>query len=229
MNLDIIGAWKGRIDDTASAAERLQRSLALMPQHPHDTYTQWGTKHWDEQGIFSIEAILDDLVEIEGTIRRTTENVNDGPRSEPGLHLKLVRSHPDRQYEVDDRTYDYHVRCGFERPRNHILLQLDPDIGGYCDPITVVRAYMAALVNAWEPDHLAALPLPFLKAQGHRTPQVRVGWMTYIRDGIELDTSILEKTLRRSKGDGGTYIRLAGTPEDPDLDQAMLVRKALGY
>lgn len=87
-----------------------------------------------------------------------------------------------------------------------------PAASGPSDEHQVVRDYLSALVRAWEADHVSVSPLTFLKAQRHKTPQVRVGWMTYIRDNVTLDTSLVPEEVHIEAGDGGRYPDALGDP-----------------
>ncbi|WP_441963183.1 hypothetical protein [Mycolicibacterium houstonense] len=53
--------------------------------------------------------------------------------------------------------------------------------------------------------------------------------MTYIRDDVPLDMSAVPEEVHIEMGDGGRYLTLSGTPDEPSLDQALAIRRALGY
>ena len=91
------------------------------------------------------------------------------------------------------------------------------------------RDYLTALVQAWEPSRVAVTTYESLKVQGHKPPQVEVGWLTYIRNDIDVDTTVLDEQITITEADTGRYLAVGGTPEQPDLNHVMLVRKALGY
>ena len=68
----------------------------------------------------------------------------------------------------------------------------------------------------------------FHKAQQHRTPQIRIDWLTYIRDDVPMDTRVRSRTGTVEIADGGRYLTLSGTALEPYLGDAMSVRRALG-
>lgn len=133
--------------------------------------------------------------------------------------------------EADPPLYSYKVRCGFagpRAPRNHLFLGLDPAAGNPTDERQGVRDHLTALVRAWEPKRLSVCTYTFRKAQQHSTPQIGVGWLTYIRDDVPMDTRVLSRTVTVEFADGGRYLTLSGTALEPHLGGAMSVRWALG-
>ena len=212
----------------------MQRSWQLFPQE-QGVYTPWSLKRWRSEDEPQLQPVpVDDLDAIVDAIRSVTERINEGPRTAPGVYLEFVRERLDLPVvEAGGPLFSYKVRSGFagpRAPRNHILFQLDPAVGSPADENEMVRGYLTALVAAWETEYVSACTYAFHKAQRHKKPQqVRVGWMTYIRDDVPLDTSLVPAEVRIESGDGGRYLTLSGTPEDPSLDQALAIRRALGY
>lgn len=233
MTLDFIGSWGDRLESIRESAERMQHSWQLFPQQP-GVYTPWSLKRWRSEDELELEPLpQDDLDAIIEAVRFVTERINEGPRTAPGSYLQFVRERLDAPVvKAGGPLFKYDVRCGFagpRAPRNHLLFHLDPAVGNPSDEYQVVRDYLSAIVRAWETDHVSVSPLAFLKAQRHKTPQVRVGWVTYIRDEVPLDMSAVPEDVHIDAGDGGRYLTLSGTPEDPSLDQALAIRRALGY
>lgn len=232
MTLDFIGSWGDRLESIRESAERVQRSWREFPRDP-GVYTPWSLQLYPEGELRLQPVPADDLGAIVDAVRLVTERINEGPRTAPGFYLQFVREQLDAPVvTAGGPLFSYDVRCGFEgprAPRNHVLFQLDPAASGPSDEHQVVRDYLSALVRAWEADHVSVSPLTFLKAQRHKTPQVRVGWMTYIRDNVTLDTSLVPEEVHIEAGDGGRYLTLSGTPQEPSLDQALAIRGALGY
>lgn len=197
-------------------------------------YTPWSLKRWSSEGELRLEPVpQDDLDAIVDGIRFVTERINEGPRTAAGSYLQFVRERLDAPaVKAGGPLFSYDVRCGFagpRAPRNHLLFHLDPAAGSPSDECQVVRDYLSALVRAWEADHVSVSPLSFLKAQRHKTPQVRVGWLTYIRDDVPLEISAVPDGVHIESADGGRYLTLSGTPQEPSLDQALAIRRALGY
>ncbi|SCX17369.1 hypothetical protein [Mycolicibacterium fluoranthenivorans] len=225
MTVRLIGAWGNRHDNLQRCAERVQLSIELMPTE--DCYGPWGV--WESRNAASesnelVPIDLDDIAAVESAITSTTERVNAGPMTAPGYHIQFARECADRT--ADRRFFEYTVRAGFvgtPEPFNHLLLHV-----GDTDESTLIR-YLSALVVAWEPDHLAAADRKVQRAQGHRPPEVLVGWLTYVRDDIPLNTDVIDEQIGFVARDGGRYITVAGTPQQPNLDHILQVRAALGY
>ncbi|WP_441960274.1 hypothetical protein [Mycolicibacterium houstonense] len=226
----IIGGWDNRSDSLQSSAQRLQRSLRSAPPEP-EKYGPWGI--WSPRqpdaatGYDLVPVDVDNLTELESAIKAVTMRVNKGPRTAPGLNIELARRANGDRPETAPTRFEYTARTGFvdaRRPFNHIAFDVDDDT----DDRTLMR-YMSALVEAWQPDHLGAVTQEVKRAQGHKGSQVAVGRLTYVRDGIPLDTNTLGDEVDVAAADGGRYIRVPGTPADPRLDDVLQVRRALGY
>jgi hypothetical protein len=233
VSLSYIGSWGDRPESIRESAERMQRSWQAFPQEP-GVYTPWSLKLWNAEDVLQLQPVpADDLDAIVDAARSVTERINEGPRTAPGFDLQFVRERLDEPVLAGGPLFAYKVRCGFSGPRalrNHVLFHLDPTVGISSDESQVVRGYLTALVAAWEPEYVSVCTYEFHKAQGHKKPQqVRVGWLTYIRDDVPLDTSLVPEEVHIEAGDGGRYLTLSGTPQEPSLDQALAIRRALGY
>lgn len=229
MTLRLIGGWGNRSDDLLSCAERLQRSLELMPQEP-DIYRAWGV--WQSQSAGSryndlVTVDVDDVDAVQRAIVSTTERVNAGPMTIPGHHIQFAREGIGEPDSADRHFFDYSVRAGFHaapEPFNHLLLQLEDSTDE-----SVLTRYLSALVVAWEPDNSAIANRKTQRAQGHKPPQAVVGLLTYVRSGTPLDVAALDDQVSVVNADGGTYISIPGTPDSPSMDHIRQVRTALGY
>ena len=224
----MIGGWDNRPDPLRSCAERLQRSIRRMPSEP-DRYGPWGIWQprdpdpetgYDRQllpiDVEDIDAVDDAIATVTARGRR---------RTTPGFRIELSRSAVGVQQEAVAFTYT--ARAGFvdkRVPFNHVAFDVDADT----DDRTLM-AYMSALVEAWQPDHLGAVTQLTMHEQGHKPPQAVVGRLTYVRDGMPLDASMLGDGVDVAGADGGRYIRVPGTPARPSLEHVRRVRDALGY
>ena len=226
MTLSFIGSWGERPETEIESARRMQRSWEAFPQND-GVYTPWSLQLYPE-GVLELQPVsAGDLEDVVDAVRRVTERINEGPRTAPGAYLEFARERLDVPVSAGGPLFTYEARCGFagpRAPRNHVLL-------GLIDTAeeALVRDYFVALVRAWEPEHVSVCTYAFHKAQRHETPQVRVGWLTYIRDDVSLDVTAVPESVRVEAGDGGRYLTLSGTPEQPDLDEALSVRRVLGY
>lgn len=230
--LDLIGVWGDRPDSLRSCVQRLQASWRSMPPDP-GAYGPWSVRDRGAAGDFSplTRVDIDDADAVERAIAAETEWVHKGPRTAPGVYLEFDRESLVEKVGDGSREWakeaQYKGRAGFFNPhRAHNRVTFT--INSATEP-AVVRDYFTALVRAWEPDHLAVTTFELSKAQGRRTPQMDIGWLTYIRDTIPLDPAVLDSDIAISQADGGRYLTLPGTPADPDLDRIMAVRRALGY
>ncbi|WP_330431341.1 hypothetical protein [Gordonia sesuvii] len=138
-----------------------------------------------------------------------------------------------RQAGPEDFPVDVRVVAGNIRSRNRIIVYVDVSTSRESEELhaSVIR-YVEAIVKAWDPDWLKAGTPEFNKQQPiKRVPgEVYVGWYTYISDRIPIDEDILDAgKVERIGCAGGQYIMLDGTPTEPSLEQALLIRKALGY
>lgn len=226
----IIGGWDNRPDLLQSSAQRLQRSLRAAPQEP-EKYGPWGIWYPRQPdaatGYDLVPVDIDNLTELESAIEAVTIRVNKGPRTTPGLNIELARRAIGDRPETAPTRFAYTARVGFvdaRRPFNHIAFDVDDDT----DDRTLMR-YMSALVDAWQPDRLGAVTEEAKRAQSHKGSQVAVGRLTYVRDGIPLNTNALGDEVDVAEADGGRYIRVPGTPSDPGLEHILQVRRALGY
>lgn len=225
----ILGGWGDRPDHLWSCAERVQRSLRLAPSQP-DVYGDWGVwlpRDPDGRTGYDLQPVdVEDIADIERAIDRVTERAGgDGPAA--GVYAEFARSPSGERPATGSTRFEYVVRAGFtDRSRAQNQVAFDVDAG--TDDRTLM-AYMTALVQAWEPDHLGAVTQQTKRAQRYRSPEAVVGRLTYIRAGTPLDTGVLADRIDIAAADGGHYIRVPGTPERPSLDHITTVRRALGY
>lgn len=224
----IVGGWDNRPDPLRSCAGRLQRSVRRMPAEP-DRYGPWGmwqprdpdpdTGH--DRELVPID--VQDIGVVEDAIATVT--ARGRRRSSPGFRIELSRSAISPQQGT--AAFTYTVRAGFvdkPAPFNHVAF----DVDDHTDDQTLM-AYMSALVEAWQPDHLGAVTRSTMHAQGHKPPEAAVGRLTYLRSGTRLDTDVLGDAVDVAAADGGHYLRVPGTPEEASLEHIRLVRSALGY
>ncbi len=146
----------------------------------------------------------------------------------PGHHIDLARQVGDPAESPEDAHYlTYTVRAGFEHPRqpsNHLMMQIDDS----ADEGVLLR-YLSALIVAWEPDYLALVSRAVQRSQGHKPPQAVIGFYTYLRSGFAPEITKLGDIADVSASDGSHYIRVAGSPDAPNLGQIRQIRAALNY
>jgi len=225
--LRFIGGWDNRSDSLPSCAERVRLSLELMPAQD-DVYGPWGVwRIHDEQTMELVPVDVDDVTQLEREILTVTERVNDGPMRQPGQHIAFARRLLGALSDPSTTAFKYTVRAGFvgrAEPYNHVVLQVESGTDA-----SVLTRYMSALVVAWNPATLALATRETQRAQDKQPSEAIVGWLTYIRAGTRLDTELVDDQVAISNADGGRYITVPGTPEDPSLDHIRQVRRALGY
>ena len=226
--LRLIGGWGDRPDSLPSCAQRLVRSLELMPSAP-GRYGPWGIWQSRAESAYNDLVPLDiaDVEAVAAAIQTITKRINQGPMRTPGQHVQLAREVVGERADDDPRYLEYTARAGFvdtPQPINHLLLQAE-------DSTTTADLfqYMSAMVVAWQPDHLGLATRAIQRAQGHRPQEAVVGFLTYVRDGVPLNRDVLDDQIDVAKADGGLYIRVPGTPLQPSLDHVHMVREALGY
>jgi hypothetical protein len=227
-----MGGWDNRPDPLRPSAERLQRSLRLIPAES-GRYGPWGVLQRcdpDPDTGADLEVVpidIDDIASIEHAIAGTTQQASQGSRTGPGLYIELARDALSSAPERGEATLKYSARVGFvdmRQPFNQVTLDVDDNTDD-----RALMNYMSALVQAWQPDYLGAVTREAKRAQGRKPPEVLVGRLTYIRAGTPLNLSALGDQIDAAAADGGQYIRIPGTPVQPSLDHIRLVRQALGY
>jgi len=223
-----IGGWGNREDSLESCTRRLLDTLEYIPRES-DVYGPWGV--WeplgDGAGLRFAGIDAGDPQVLERAIVAATERAYDGPKLTPGLIIELVRQLHGEQSPTSPNRFEYSVRAGFvdrKRPFNHILLEADA-----ATEVSVVTRVMASLVNAWEPDCLGVATYEVQLAQNHMPPEALVGWLTYVKAGDNFDSDAVDDEVAITKADGGLYINIPGTPENPSMGHIRQVRTALGY
>jgi len=228
MALRLIGGWGNRPDPLQSCAQRLVRSLELLPQQP-ERYGPWGVWHTRAESAYNDLVPLDvaDVGVVAAAISAVTERVNQGPMRTPGQHAQLAREVIGVRADADPQYLEYTVRAGFvdtPQPFNHLLLQAEDSTRP-----AELFGYLSAMVVAWQPDYLGLATRAVQRAQGHRQPEAVAGFLTYVRAGTALNRSVLGDQIDVAEADGGLYIRVPGTAAEPSLDHVRQVRDALGY
>ncbi len=228
MTLRFIGGWGNREDSLESCTRRLLVSLENLPSEP-GAYGPWGVWEPLGDGVGYEFAPVDssDPAVLEQAIASATERTFYGPAAVSGQIIELIREPRGEHPPTSPSRFEYAVRAGFvsmKRPFNHVLLEADT----VTDESLVTRI-MSALVIAWEPDRLGVATDEVQTAQGQTPPQALVGWLTYVKAGTDFDTNAVDDQVVVSEADGGLYINIPGTPENPSMDHIRQVRTALGY
>lgn len=225
MVLDFIGGWGGRVESPRDGADRLQCSLQEMPDLSH-LYSPWLLNGVKEDGTF---------VHLPNDIDGIEQVVADSIlRGDDGLAMVKTGYTPDLIRMCEGSYRKYSVRVGFDGTglKNHVHFSLDDpadDPSGVIDP-ALVADHLHILVRAWEPDYIYVAPKKHRRSIGCKPGQICAGWLTYVKDNVPLDeTALRAHAIEITSGDGGRYIQLNGTPTTPDLEQATIVRQALGY
>lgn len=230
--MDLIGSWGERQETAESCAERVLDSWHLFPQEPA-TYGPWGERQRIEgENVMPFVPIAtDDSRAIKAAIVRQTEDFVGGPVTNSAFTFEFARRSLENFCTDGTERWapdaKYYVRAGYLKPNrrfNRIVLQLNTTTDS-----SLVRDYLTTIVRVWEPDHVAVTTHELIKAQGRKTPQLDVGWLTYLRNNIPLDTAILGDDISLVAADNGRYLTIHGTPEHPNLEQIVDVRRALGY
>ncbi|MDG4668644.1 hypothetical protein [Mycobacterium sp. 236(2023)] len=168
---------------------------------------------------------------VAAAVVRQTEEFVGGPLTAQAFTFEFARQSL-TEFSTDGaerwaQEAKYYVRAGYQKPGrrfNRVVFQLNtgtsPDL---------IREYLTTIVRVWEPDHVAVTTHELIKAQGRKTPQLDVGWLTYLRSDIPLNTAVLGDGISREDFGDGRYLTLHGSPQQPDLDQIVEVRRALGY
>jgi hypothetical protein len=222
-------SWGPRAETARECAARLIDSLGRIPSQP-DVYSRWsvcpdgGANGPDD--LLPAPTDLDQLANlVENTALRNDrgELMNGG-----GFSPRLTRLHC-------DRPVDYLVRCGVggKRLGNHGLLELPHP--KHADPGVLeghtLDATLVALVDAWRPDHGSIITHSFRTAQkiNFRAKEIPIGWMTYIANSVPVDNAKLPALPQITETGQGRFLQLHGNAQEPSLDDALAIRRALGY
>jgi hypothetical protein len=222
-------SWGPREETPTRCAERLLDSLSRIPALP-DVYSDWylypegGADGPDD--LLPVPTDLDALASLlgAGVLR------NDRGATMPGSGFSSVLTRLHR-----DRPIDYRVRCGVESSRvsNHILLKFPHP--NRADPAAIdeniVQQSLMALVEAWQPEYGSAITHSFRTAQkiNHKAKEIPVGWVTYLANSVAIDEPKLPDLSRITRTGDGMLLQLHGTVQEPSLDEALGIRRALGY
>lgn len=224
----IMGGWGWRPQSLESVSEATGRMLSAMPDEPAGP---WIAPRKQGKGyVYDPLTDISDIAQLSARIQQITVDAAGGQPPKPGFDIKIYRGRDEKAHAVECL-----IRAGLEGPRgagNHILVRLNFATDDQLLIGRAVKDHMAALVRAWGPDHLSAHTYDFRKAQGWdaRAKQIPVGWDTYLRDSLFGDLTLLEgSAIALTRADDGVYLTLPGTPQDPSMETAQLVRKALGY
>lgn len=215
--IDFIGGWGGRAqsyDEIVSAARRM---LTAMPADPAGRWVRF-VERPGSQLMDAVTVDVDDSASLGAAVELISRR---GDRHE----LRISR-----QAGPEDVPISVRVKSGSEHSDNRIVINVElPEP----DAATLIPGYMSAMISAWNPDWLKAGTYEFHVAQkdiGLQPTEIALGWRTYLADLVPFDPAVaVEAGVTVTAVDGGRYVTLAGTPVDPDLDQAAVVRRALGY
>jgi hypothetical protein len=206
----------------------LQRSLELMPPQPnaYGPWLEWRPR--PDSGCNHVVPVdMNSVDTIEQAIATVGGRIYHAPMRTPGHHIQFVREVIDDRTEATPGFCQYIVRAGFAdriSPYNHLMFQ----VAGNTDASLLSR-YMSALVIAWEPDHLVLASRMTQRVREHRSHQPALGHINFVRAGATFDSGALNGNIEIATVDGGHYIRVRGTPEDPNPDDIRQLREALGY
>ncbi|RVW06278.1 Imm52 family immunity protein [Rhodococcus spongiicola] len=222
--------WGGRAQTPLECAHAIRATLAGLPDI-QGYYTSWRISKPEASAPEDLHPvpIADDALAdyVESTALR-----NDRGELMPGggFTVRFARLH-------DGHPVKLEIRCGADDTLgNNILLEFPhPDWASpeSLDPIAL-RESLAAIVEPWDADYGFVITHPFRKAQGINARAARrgerpVGWLTYVGHDIDLDSAALTGLARVDETTEGVWIELHGSPSDPSFDDALTVRRALGY
>jgi hypothetical protein len=215
--IDFIGGWGGRASSYDEIVAAARRMLTSMPTEPSGRWVRF-IERPGSQLMDAVPVDVDDLESLGAAVELISRR---GDRHE----LRISR-----QVGPDDVPISVRVKAGSEHSDNRIVISVELSEG---DAATLISEYMSAMISAWDPDWLKAGTYQFHVAQkgiGLQPKETALGWRTYLSDRVSFDAAVaVEAGVMVTAVDGGRYVTLAGAPDDPDLDQAAVVRRALGY
>ena len=222
-------SWGPREETPTRCAERLRDSLDRIPSRP-DVYSDWYVyPEGGADGPADLLPVPTDLGALASLLAAgVLRNDRGAVINSSGFSPVFTRLHR-------DRPVDYRVRCGVETRRvgNHILLKFPHP--NQADPAAVneniVQQSLTALVDAWLPEYGSVVTHSFRTAQkiNNKAKEIPVGWVTYLSDSVAIDESNLPDLYRITRTDDGMLLQLHGTVQEPSLDEALGIRRALGY
>ncbi|MFW0786190.1 hypothetical protein AAFP35_16925 [Gordonia sp. CPCC 206044] len=221
--IDIIGAWTPRpqsLDDVTTATAKMLHDMPALPGLWVTTPGDSSGDDGDPQRFTALD--LNAHADLAARILAATAEVKN--MKNPGQYATIRRRTEQGKFPLSLR-----IRAGFAKPRNRIIASLRLDEVTSAASQRLIRAVMAAVIGAWNPDWLKAGTYEVQKQQGHSHGPVIIGWDTYISDRIDFDDTAIDGRLATVHGAAGRYVTLDGTPAEPSLEQAQLVRAALGY
>lgn len=215
MEISIIGGRLGAPMTYEQFAAQVRATLLGLPDYPRE--------HWAHLG------------DIEDPVTHELNSIPIDPRNPDSLAAAIattsrrgdawkISTFRGRNMRVDASAVD--------GKRYRIVVDLKLPARDSPEVQEMIHQYMAVLVDVWQPTWLKAGPSEFDRRQGVKgmPNEVFVGWDTHLAPEVQFDTVLLGGAVKVTpRAGGGRYITLAGGPADPDLSQALLVRKALGY
>ena len=216
---DVIGAWADNSMTRAEVVTASRQMLMTMPEYPAGRWTRFIE---NQTGDFmdAVPVDIADTASLSGAIEDTN-------RRGGAYTLRIERQAGPENYPIQAR-----VHAGAHSNKRIVIKIGVPDRDS--GPLSqLIGDYMIAIVSAWQPDWLKVGTYEFHVAQrdiGLTPKQIVLGWRTYLAGRVPLDTEMLGGTVEVTPtSDGGRYVTLGGSLLEPSLDQARLVRTALGY
>lgn len=222
---NVTASWGPRAETLDQVVARMTTMFELLPNYPAGP---WGIGRYTGQTL-TLDPV-ESPEEIRTRIEAATLDAEEDkrPRTVPG-HAVFW----DKGSAATDRTATLTMfvgKGGALRNPNYILAALDPFVARGVTPEAIMRAYVIAVAQAWNPDYACAWRPKFRDETGVRgRSQAAIGWFTFLSDRLPLDRHLIPESVTVERTRGGLYLTLPGTLADPDLDAALTVRKALGY
>ncbi|NLU84337.1 Imm52 family immunity protein [Rhodococcus sp. HNM0569] len=222
--------WSPRRQTPLECAQSIVTCLRSIPRLP-DYFSNWRIVPEDLAGPDSLLPPPDDVEMLADYVESTALRNDRGEIMQGGgfspRFMRLYGEHPIR----------LSPRCGVESRRgNNCLLEFPHPDWAPPETIThdIIRQSLRAVVTAWSADYAYVITHPFYDAQGMSARAARrgerpVGWLTFVSNDVDLDRTALDGLARVDETADGVWIELHGTPAEPLLDDALTVRRALGY